>query len=112
MGTDFWLRVVAFVLGVVYMGVRFYYRIRAKKADERGTIGAGGISESKLRLGLMAVGDEDSVLYGQRVAADSTLSGGTIVVSDYASSKSVPAMAFDTLERSWWVVWADNRDYG
>jgi len=56
MGTDFWLRVVALVLGIVYMGVRFYYRSKAKKADERGTIGSGGISESKLRLGLMAVG--------------------------------------------------------
>ena len=60
----------------------------------------------------LTVWAEDAVLYGQRVAADSTLTGGTITVSDYESSKSVPAVAFDTLERSWWVVWADNRDYG
>ena len=60
----------------------------------------------------LTVWAEDAVLYGQRVAADSTLPGGTITVSDYESAKSVPAVAFDTLERSWWVVWADNRDYG
>ena len=60
----------------------------------------------------LTVWAEDSVLYGQRVAADSTLTGGTITISDYESTKSVPAAAFDTLESAWWVVWADNRDYG
>ncbi len=53
--TDFWLRIVALVHAIVYTALRFYYRAKAKKADERGTIGSGGISESRLRLGLMAV---------------------------------------------------------
>ena len=60
----------------------------------------------------LTVWAEDSVLYGQRVAADSTLTGDPTTISDYESAKSVPAVAFDTVESEWWVVWADNRDYG
>jgi protein-S-isoprenylcysteine O-methyltransferase Ste14 len=56
MKTDFWLRIAALCLGVVYMGFRFYYRARAQKADARGTIGSGSVTESKVRLALMAVG--------------------------------------------------------
>ena len=55
---------------------------------------------------------ESSILVGQRVLADSALAGDVITISNYASSKSVPAAAFAAPDRAWWVVWEDNRDYG
>jgi hypothetical protein len=61
----------------------------------------------------LTVWSENSLVYGQRVQANSTLVGDVITVStDYDSSKSYPALAFDSADEAWWVVWADNRDYG
>jgi hypothetical protein len=52
------------------------------------------------------------VMLGQRILANSALTGDVITVSNYTSSKSVPAVAFDATDKAWWVVWEDNRDYG
>ena len=61
----------------------------------------------------LTVWAENNLIYGQRVEADSALAGDMISVStNYTSSKSVPAVAFDSVDKAWWVAWADNRDYG
>lgn len=61
----------------------------------------------------LTVWAENDLVYGQRVQADSALAGDVISVStDYTSSKYVPAVAFDSVDKAWWVAWADNRDYG
>lgn len=60
----------------------------------------------------LAVWPENSNMYAQRIQADSVLASGVITVSNYASGKYAPAVAFDSADGAWWVVWADNRDYG
>ncbi len=61
----------------------------------------------------LTVWAENDLVYGQRVAADSVLAGDVISVStDHDSNKYVPAVAFDSVDKAWWVAWADDRDYG
>ncbi|MBC7250644.1 MAG: hypothetical protein H5T62_10210 [Anaerolineae bacterium] len=60
----------------------------------------------------LVVWPENNTMYAQRIRADSVLVGGVITVSDYASGKYAPAVTFDSSDGAWWVVWADNRDYG
>ena len=61
----------------------------------------------------LTVWSEGGWLFAQRVAANSTLLGGLITVSNYPESvKRDSAVAFASASNAWWVVWADDRDYG
>jgi len=61
----------------------------------------------------LTVWAENNLIYGQRVEASSALAGDVVSVSaNYVSRKYVPAAAFDSVDKAWWVVWADDRDYG
>jgi hypothetical protein len=61
----------------------------------------------------LTVWSDASLINGQRLQANSTLSGDEIAVStDRVSGKILPAVAYASAEDSWWVVWLDSRDYG
>lgn len=56
---------------------------------------------------------ETGTLWAQRVDGfNYNLVGSPIVVSDFDSGKSNPAVLFATEQEEWWVVWEDDREYG
>jgi hypothetical protein len=60
----------------------------------------------------LTVWSENSLIYGQRVQANSVLAGDVISVStNDAGDRNVPAVAFDSGDGAWWVAWRDSRDH-
>ena len=61
----------------------------------------------------LAVWSDSGVIMGQRIGASGVFAGSEITVStNRVSGKLLPAVAFDSADETWWVVWQDSREYG
>jgi hypothetical protein len=87
--------------------------------SETGNAGSPDVAWGQVDPSTSAYGEflvawpEQGAVYGQRIrGSDFSLEGGVITVSSYDSDKVAPAVIYASLATEWWVIWADDRDYG
>jgi len=111
-GHDIYVQQIALSGG----GAPYAWGVQVHIGDFWGVANAPDVAWGQFGSGdgeFLTVWSENSIIYGQRVQVNSALAGDVFTVStSLAGSQSFPAVAFDSADEAWWVVWADNRDYG
>jgi hypothetical protein len=86
---------------------------------QTGSAGAPDVAWGQVGPGTSAYGEflvgwgEAGSVYGQRInGSDYSLEGGAATISSHDSDKFAVAAVYAALSEEWWVVWADDRDYG